>query len=320
MRLGEAYAKAGRHVASIKALQHAIDLDPENWVCHYHMGDVQRQLGLYVDAIASYQRILVVRPDEVGASIALAQCALDLGKSERLGGLSKRSQESILQSIEAVRPILEASQQYRLVGWRIFAEASLELFYSCQEEGDIVYALTAVLPLVDTLAAEDEDNRAVVAGVTSPAALADADPVRESLILAAVCAFAYRADLLKYDKKVSEPPLYDLAAALHILALHLPDNAQHSDQREACIAAAVLALKRALDSDPSSPTLWNAFGTVASLGSAQLAQHAFIVSLELEPRVSSHAVAASPKVMTVVSRRTRSYGRTLGSSALILVI
>ncbi len=286
MRLGEAYAKAGRQAASIKALQHALDLEPENWVCNYHMGEVQRQLGLYVDAIASYQRILDVHPDEVGASIALAQCSLDLGKSERLGGLSRRSQESILGSIEAVRPILEASKQYRLVGWRIFAEASLELFHSCQEEGDIVYALTVVLPLIDSLAAEDEDNRAVVTGVTSPTALADADPAHESLILAAICAYAYRADLLKYDKKVSEPPLYDLASALHILALHLPNDPQHSDQREACIKAAVLALKRALDSDPSSPSLWNAFGTVASLGSAQLAQHAFIISLELEPRVS----------------------------------
>jgi superkiller protein 3 len=286
MRLGEAYAKAGRQAASIKTLQHALVLEPDNWVCNYHMGEVQRQLGLYNEAITSFQHILDVRPEEVGAAIALAECALELGKSERRAGLMARSQASVSRSIECMGGVLRTSRQYRLVGWRVFAEACLELFHTCREDDDVASSLTLVLPLVEILRTEDEDNRAVVAGVTSPAALVAADPHRQSLLLAAICAYAYRADLLKYDKKVSEPPLYDLATALHIMALHLPEDGTHPDQREACIKAATLALKRALDSDPSSPSLWNAFGTVASLGSAQLAQHAFVVSLELEPRVS----------------------------------
>ncbi len=284
IRLGEAYGKTGRQAASVKALHHALELDSGNWVANYQMGDTQRQLGLFADAIGSYHKILASRPDEAGAAIALAMSAVDLGYAERSAGLDARAIGSLLLAIRTLR--LE-HRQYRLVNWKIFADACLQLFHCCRTDDQIAEALETVLPIVDALGDEDEDKRASLDGVTSPALVAKNDPGRFTLMEAAICGYAYRADLLKYDKKVAEPPLYDLASALHLYALELGADSSQSGKRTACTASAIRAIKKALDSDPSSPSLWSAFGTIAALGNAQLAQHAFIVSLELETRVSA---------------------------------
>jgi superkiller protein 3 len=104
------------------------------------------------------------------------------------------------------------------------------------------------------------------------------------ILKAGVCAYAYRADLLKYDTKIPEIALYDLACALH----HLANQFKIGDEAlsKSATIAATLNVKKALDIDPTSPTLWNAFGSIAAKESPQLAQHAYIVALELEPKVS----------------------------------
>ena len=56
LRLGEAYSKAGRFAAALKALERARELDPDDWIASYFIGEVQRQMGLYEEAIKAYTK------------------------------------------------------------------------------------------------------------------------------------------------------------------------------------------------------------------------------------------------------------------------
>src|ERR1700728_4416313 len=73
LRLGEAYSRGGRHAAAMKALVRARELDPDDWMCSFFIGEVQRQMGQYQEAVDSFQSILVTRPLETGVMMSLAQ-------------------------------------------------------------------------------------------------------------------------------------------------------------------------------------------------------------------------------------------------------
>lgn len=279
-RLGEAYAKSGRHVAALKALRKALHLDPEQWICYYHIGNVQRELGLSDEAIAAYKQAILAKPDEAGVIVALSEAYLAQGRQAQESGLRQRAFQAYLSCLSEIGKSL--ASKHRLTAWRIFGDACVQV-YGCIRDGDQVQeAQRQILPNLEYLAGLGESKAASVTGVVDLKLLLGATWHSTDILKSGIATLAYRSDLLKFDTRVPEPPLYDLASALHIFAVATTNK----DESASATRAAVLAIKKALESDPASPSLWSAFGNVAARGSKQLAQHAYVVALDLEPRVS----------------------------------
>lgn len=283
-RLGEAYAKSGRHIAALKALNQALLLDPELWICHYHIGNVQRELGSYQQAIEAFKRAAELRPEEPGTIIALTDSWLALGKSEREVGLRDRAFGSTLESLRCVGIMLD-HKPYRKTCWKLFGDACLNLIGCVGESDDFSAVLEAVVPVLESLRDADEDKASTVPGVTSAAKLLNAAAFgKEELLKAAIVAFAYRGHLLRFDNKIAELPLYDTACALHLLATILAESNPDHTEIQPAQCAAVSYIERALEIDPSSSILWNAFGVVSAQVSPQLAQHAYVIALDMQPK------------------------------------
>lgn len=283
-RLGEAYAKSGKQVAALKALRKALEIHPESWICYYHIASVQHELGLEQQAIDSLQKVLELTPDQPGVMVMLATVRLSLGKQQSHDGFRARARINLTSALQILRPIVQA-KLYRPATWKTIGEICLHLWGACQSQEDVAEVKEAVSPILSWLQENDTNRAAGVKNVVSLAELLNTATFNAIDILkAGVCAYAYRADLLKYDTKIPEIALYDLACALHHLANQFKNGEETT--RKATIIAATLNIKKALDIDPTSPTLWNAFGSIAANESPQLAQHAYIVALELEPKVS----------------------------------
>ncbi|KAJ9092721.1 hypothetical protein QFC19_008646 [Naganishia cerealis] len=281
-RLGEAYAKSGKQVAALKALRQALEIAPHNWVCYYHIATVQQELGLYQQSIESFNTALELSPGQTGTIVALVAAQLALGTQQRREGFRARAAITLSEAVRTLQPVLEA-KLYRTTTWKIFGEICINLAYTCKSTDDVPAALEAVRPVIVYLQTIDENGASNIKGVVALKELIrDNSMNARNLLKAGICAYAYRADLLKYDTKIPELALYDLACALHLIASD-PSFVDDGD-RASATKAATLNVKKALDIDPTSPTLWNAFGSVASLDSPQLAQHAYIIALELEPK------------------------------------
>lgn len=233
-------------------------------------------------AAASYRRALELGSKQSGITLALALTFLTRGRQEQTLGFQSRACESYIESLNTLITVV-ADRDCKHTVWKLIAEACLHLSSVCRSEQDVVDAMRAIKKAFVALVDSDERDHASVKDVCELADVLHAAPSRISLAKAAACAYAWRAHLLRYDERVAEPPLFDLASALHHLGRLLPTN---DPARQAAYRSALLLIRRALETDPSSSSLWNVFGLLAKAGNAQLAQHAFIVSLELEPRVS----------------------------------
>lgn len=98
----------------------------------------------------------------------------------------------------------------------------------------------------------------------------------------AVTAFTWRAYLLRDERApVVMSALYDQAAALHMLVRATTDE----EEKMAAAKAAITALRRALEKDSSDERLWNALGVLCAEAGKAVAQHAFVVSLDLYTKV-----------------------------------
>ncbi|WVR06249.1 hypothetical protein IAU60_003279 [Kwoniella sp. DSM 27419] len=276
--LGESYVKCGRHVAGLKALSHALELDSTNWRAMYDIGDTQAQLGAFDKAIEAYEQVLSMTGEkEVGVIAALANANLSLGRQTAAGGFRERSRSAFHAAVRLATDVLSRGRTHRAWAWKTIGDAAFELSNqesNLEEAGTSAEALHAAL---QHLADEDTDRKGQVEGIGHAANLLQSAADLEYTLKTAIFAFAYRAYLLKNEPRVADPALYDLACALHSLASRLTDGAQ----RTACLKAAIAAIRLALERDAGDERLWNALGVICGTAGPQVAQHAFVVSLEL---------------------------------------
>jgi superkiller protein 3 len=76
--------------------------------------------------------------------------------------------------------------------------------------------------------------------------------------------------------------LYDLATALHALSQRTADD----KERRELVKSAVTTIRLALEKDAGDERLWNALAVLCTDGGEQVAQHAYVISLELYQKVS----------------------------------
>ncbi|WWC70645.1 uncharacterized protein I206_104596 [Kwoniella pini CBS 10737] len=276
--LGESYVKCGRHIAGLKTLNHALELQPDNWRALFNIGETQAQLGVFDKAIEAYEKVIESSgKKEIGIIAALADAHLSLGRQSAAGGFRQRSRNALHSAVTLVTDVLKDGRSHRAWAWKTIGDAAFEL---SNQESSLQEALASseiLGPVLELLAADDIDRRSQVEGLGHAANLLQTSPDLEYTLKASIFAFAYRAYLLKNEPRVADPALYDFASSLHSLALRLPDG----DIKTSCLKAAISAIRLALERDAGDERLWNALGVISETAGPQVAQHAFVISLEL---------------------------------------
>lgn len=275
--LGDAYVKSGRHMAGLKALQKALEIDPTMWMAHYHIGETYMQLGDYAAAIEAYKAVEAATSGEVGVTAALAEATLALGRVSAAGGFRERSRSAFHAAMGYALGVLTSGRAHRAWAWKVIGDAALALAEREVDAKDIEATAAVLHPVLEHLVADDDDRRSSVAGLGHASNLLQTAPGPNYTVKTAVFAFAFRAHLLKNDR-VSNSALYDLGCALHTLAT------RSADDRAAATKAAVSAIRLALERDAGDERLWNALGVICASAGPQLAQHALVVSLECYPK------------------------------------
>ena len=150
LRLGEAYSKAGRYAAAFKALERARELNPADWIASYFIGDVQRLMGAYEEAIKAFESILEGRPQELGVLHSLGQTYLELGRFELSTAFLARAETSFVSAIRVTLNLLDASSGFRRVAWKTVADSlyqlsTLSAFYDEDAVKEVVATIASLV-------------------------------------------------------------------------------------------------------------------------------------------------------------------------------
>lgn len=280
LRLGEAYSKAGRFVAALKALEHAHELNPEDWVSLYFVGEVQRQTRQFSEAIRTFSSILEGRPSELGVLHSLSQTHLDQGREELASSFFSRAEQSFVSTIQVGFRIIGTSTGFRRVAWKTAADAMYQLsqLQAYTDEDSVRQTLTQLLPAIS-------DRPAASKGVSNiiPSSLLIGDDTDLSLrtLEIAIAAYDYRISLGSLDDKAAGCAYYDIALALAAYRRRtIVAEKQTLIEQEA-----VKYFKEALRLDPSNDRYWNSLANINFVTEPATAQHAYVRALEIDSKV-----------------------------------
>ncbi|KAF8135619.1 hypothetical protein EV363DRAFT_1321133 [Boletus edulis] len=264
LRLGEAYSKA--------ALAKAHELDPDDWLCTFLIGEVQHETGRLVEALLSFNSILDARPKEIGVLLSLARTQLNLAHQERLTAFSARSEQSFVAAIRTCFATSREDTGHGGVMWKIVADALFGLSKAAVFVDESVVA--DVLDHTDSLLHGQASTR--IAQILSPRSATKHTLLTPRRVLeAAVAAYDYRITVGSTEDIALGSALFDLAVALYAWCAEAKGQI-HENAPEAAISL----LKQALQKEPGNPIYWVALGNMYFLGKPKAAQHAYIKALE----------------------------------------
>lgn len=278
LKLGEAYGKAGRHIAAIKALDRAHELQPDDWMCAYLIGDVKQKMGHFEDAIIAFETILGTRPSEVGVLVSLGQAHLDLGRAELSEGFQTRAEHSFVACIGMGMRTVHEIPGFRAVAWKTISDAIFMLSGRSRfhDEENVRNALTEV---VNIFPAELEH----LAGIPDPSTMQDNTPLTGTKALeVAIAACSYRISLGSSEVAArAGSAWFDLGIALHSWIRRQGSGGSKENIKD----KAIDCLTQAIREDPGNDSYWVALGDAHFLTNAKTAQHAYIKALELDSKV-----------------------------------
>ncbi|KAG8910291.1 Superkiller protein 3, partial [Tulasnella sp. 408] len=282
LRLGEAYVHAGRHVAALKALDRAQEINPDDWSCKFVKGDALRRVYQFDQAIEYFRSVLAIKHDDPGARIALAGTSLDLGKAQRLSGYIGRAEESLQHAVDMALAIITDAPGFKAMAWKIIGDALYELgrrssFGRPQSIHQTLVAVENALP----------SDIAVDAGKTGhPLAnasneLAQGTAEGDSAVALALAAYQARMSLTESSADAHAGAAYDVAVTLKQLAPGVDE-----ELKETFLKDAIDLLKKAVRAEPTNAMYWNALGVLRVFENAKLAQHSFIMSIEVDNKAT----------------------------------
>lgn len=274
-------------MAALKTLEKVLELDPGNWMARYDIGDIQYQLGNFATAIESFEDLAKERDDDVGTLGGLAQAHLAQGRMMVDGGFRERARTSFISAIQVAERVLKLDRAWRAWGWKVIGDAAFEsgnLAGAIEEDT----AESSLRSAMEWLVQDDDDKRSTVDGLDHPSALLKAGVSVDNFVSrSAVFAFSYRSYLLRDERpNVTMSASYDLATAIHALAQRTTDE----KERRGLTKSAIRSIRLALEKDAGDERLWNALAVLCIEGGRQVAQHAFVISLELYQKVRSEVI------------------------------
>jgi len=281
IRLGESYSKAGRHAAAFKALHRAEELQPEDWMCAFLIGDVHRQTGRFQDAIESFRSVLQVQPNEPGVLTSLARTYIDLGLSELSTGFISRAQDSFMASLQISFQFLGANTSFHSYVWKTVADAIYNLsrvsFFTDEA------AVRSVLSQACGYLSSDSEDR-LAGSVTMPIKLPDDRLTGTDALKVAVAAYSHRISLGLLGAAATGSAWFDFGLSLFNLARSIfPEG----EQRDKALKQALASIKEAIRVQPGEDNYWRALGDMSLVSQPKEAQHAYIRALEINSKVTA---------------------------------
>lgn len=263
-------------------MQHALELDPSSWIAMYDIGDIHSQLGSFDEAIEAYEKVVeMTEGKEVGITAALAQAMLALGRQTAASGFRERSRRALHAGSNLAGKVLQEGRGHRSWAWKVIGDAAFELSGQESNIGEAESSAQVLQPILENLVDDDTDRRSAVEGLGHAANLLQSTIDLQYTLKTAVFAYAYRAHLLKNEPRVAFSALYDLATSLHALA----QQTKEDSVRTSCMKTAISAMRLALERDAGDERLWNVLAVICADAGTEVAQHAFVVSLELYAKV-----------------------------------
>ncbi|QMW37674.1 hypothetical protein G4B11_000910 [Aspergillus flavus] len=298
--LGESYHHSGRYIAATKAFEHAQQLEDslsnsdkeQVWFARYMLANVKRELGEYDDAIARYEDVLCIHPNEIGVSIALLHTltesswkSLDLGLFNDCIGLARKA------ILVATSLALERVDIFNL--WKGVGDACSVFSY--------VKSKTARAPLNEVQKLLSTQLESAVFDI-----LTDVDEVGQDRLSelkntddktyspSDKCMYA---SILAYKRAihVSAQDIHAQAVAWYNLGwseyrafrcMQVSTSTPGKRQSRKFLKAAIRCFKRAIELEAGNSEFWNALGVATTSMSPKVAQHAFVRSLHLNDRTA----------------------------------
>ncbi|KAJ3501664.1 hypothetical protein NLJ89_g9238 [Agrocybe chaxingu] len=280
VRLGEAYNKAGRHVAALKALNRALQLDPNDWLCSYFIADVKHCMCLFEEAIQILDTIRVSHQDEVCTLVSLAQAHVDLGATEVADGFQQRAEQSFLSAIDIALEIVQRISGFRTIAWKLIADATFHLssFPVFTNEARVRATLQAIPFMIPP-----DSVMQLVKEIPLPQFQNDGPITSIDVVATAIHCYLSQISLYPIGQSPSSGAWYDLAVAVRSWTAKAPSTVDTSRVQE----LAVGYIKKALADDPGNDACWVALGNAYFLSHPKAAQHAYIMAIEIDSKNAS---------------------------------
>ncbi|KIV83691.1 hypothetical protein PV11_05693 [Exophiala sideris] len=286
--LGESYHNGGRHVAATRAFAKAESLDhdlpsDETWFAKYMLANVQREMGLFDEAIVAYKHVLELKPDEFGVLIALLQTMSESAWAKVALGMFGAGVKLATDAIEVATQIAQNNVDFFNL-WKAVGDACSVLGH-VKLHGNSAN-LQVVSSLLQTSLQNDLDNLADLDKVTIDILSADeADSttiVADKCLFAAILAHKRAIHASSTDQLAQAVAWYNLGWAEYQAYVSGGPLVKHGGkQSRRFLKAAIRCFKHAIELEASNSEFWNALGVVTMTLSPKVSQHSFVRSLHL---------------------------------------
>lgn len=293
MRLGEAYAEAGRYTAGLRALAQARELDPSGTIGMFQTAEIMRDLGDFQAALDLYDKILSTEPSDVVVQTAMCSTRLAMSRKEQSTGFLERAFISCSRTLEDAFNALQLESPSSRILWKIIADALSELAKRPASNGIADQAVSLTLGKI----AEDMSKRVAqlderlipildLANIFSY--LIQSDSGQEIGLVAiklAIACSSYCTHLAGNDEGVISSASYDLSSNLYDLVTNHTAKLG-SDLDKIARDIAIDYIKRAIRLKSTEPTYWQCLGIITVDSNPTLSQHSFIRAVQCDPKVS----------------------------------
>jgi superkiller protein 3 len=260
-------------------------------------------MGLFAEAVKVLDRVLAVRPAELGILTALAECYFSLGREEFEAGFFSRSEGSFSRAICIASQILQISSGFGQLTWKTIADALHELS-KIATLTDLAIMAPAVQIVCDLLSKSTLLPAKILDRPLSDIMKAVIDePNGRTIGWLAVVAYVMRMSLcIDDDDEGKACARYDLSMSVFSLLSH---GATESGVAALIHREANQSLRTALQIDPSNDRYWNALGSLNFDVTPKIAQHSFVRALELDPKVGGIRFTDVVVLVTLTSCASR---------------
>ncbi|KAF8629112.1 hypothetical protein AX17_005698 [Amanita inopinata Kibby_2008] len=274
LRLGEAYNKAGRYAAALRALNKANELDPDSWVCSYFIAEVRQRIGELQEAITLYTTIFSKHPGELVVLVSLIQSCFELGCQEQSEGFLERAELSFLRTTSLALGAIRNNPESRAICWKFIGDALFRLssqsrFASNRSVRDTLEGITQQLHL------KNEEGLFMI----MPRPNLNQAPVNWRQVLEVAVMVYYGRLSTSSGKAAAGSAWHDFAIALHSWTSRVYGSVPKETKEKL-----ICSLYQALREDSSNDSYWAALGTIHFQDHPRMAQHAYIKALEIDAK------------------------------------
>ena len=295
--LGEGYHNSGRYIAATKAFEQAQKLETitsgvqadDTWFSRYMLANVRRELGDFEDATQGYEDVLLIRPTELGVTIALLQTHVESAwRSIELGHFGQAADSAVKAAAVAgvvVKGRPDAFNLWKALGdaCAIFSwmQAYLHWFPIHEVRSILEYEKTA------EMFEQMSDIDKVGASALDELCLTKETPITlKQCVHAAILAHKRLIHTCVHDIHAQAVAWYNLGwteyRAHSVLGKDSVSNLKNSGS--VYLKASIRSFKRAIELEAGNSEFWNALAVVTTQLNPKVSQHAFVRSLHLNDK------------------------------------